>query len=59
MVLTGRLRIEDVYLRAYESLAEARRGLAAYFAMFNTRRPHQSLDYRTPDAVYFAAPAAA
>jgi putative transposase len=53
------VKYEDVYLRAYESLAEARRGLDAYFAMYNGARPHQSLDYRTPDAVYFAALAAA
>ena len=53
------VKYEDVYLRAYESLAEARRGLAAYFAMYNSARPHQSLGYRTPDAVYFTALAAA
>jgi putative transposase len=53
------VKYEDVYLRAYESLAEARRGLTAYFSMYNGARPHQSLDYRTPDAVYFAALAAA
>jgi len=49
------VKYEDVYLKGYETLVEARRGLAAYFIMFNARRPHQSLDYRTPDAVYFAA----
>ena len=52
------VKYEDVYLKAYETLVEARRGLSSYFAMYNTRRPHQSLDYRTPDAVYFAALAA-
>lgn len=52
------VKYEDVYLKAYETLVEARRGLAAYFAMFNARRPHQSLEYCTPDAVYFAALAA-
>jgi putative transposase len=52
------VKYEDVYLKGYESLTEARRGLTAYFVMYNTRRPHQSLDYRTPDAVYFAARAA-
>lgn len=52
------VKYEDVYLKAYETLVEARRGLTAYFTMYNTRRPHQSLDYRTPDAVYFAALAA-
>jgi putative transposase len=62
-VFIGRLwrsiEYEDAYLRAYESLAEARRGLAAYFAMYNSTRPHQSLGYSTPDAVYFTALAAA
>jgi len=53
------VKYEDVYLRAYESLAEARRGLAAYVEMYNSARPHQSLEYRTPDAVYFGALAAA
>jgi putative transposase len=53
------VKYEDVYLRAYESLAEARRGLTAYFSMYNGVRPHQSLEYRTPDAVYFTALAAA
>jgi putative transposase len=52
------VKYEDVYLRAYDSLVEARRGLAAYFSMYNGTRPHQSLEYRTPDAVYFAALAA-
>jgi len=52
------VKYEDVYLKAYDSLTEARRGLSSYFAMYNTRRPHQRLDYRTPDAVYFAALAA-
>lgn len=50
---------EEVYMKAYASLTEARHALSSYFAMYNTRRPHQSLDNRTPDAVYFAAPAAA
>lgn len=53
------VKYEDVYLRAYESLAEARRGLAAYFEVYNSARPHQSLEYRTPDAVYLAALATA
>jgi putative transposase len=52
------VKYEDVYLKGYETLVEVRRGLSSYFAMYNTRRPHQSLDYRTPDAVYFAALAA-
>lgn len=53
------VKYEEVYLKAYETLTEARQALSSYFAMYNTRRPHQSLDNRTPDAVYFAAQAAA
>jgi putative transposase len=51
------VKYEEVYLKAYDSLAIARAQLSAYFAFYNERRPHQSLDYRTPDAVYFEAPA--
>jgi putative transposase len=47
------VKYEDIYLRAYGSLAEARHGLAAYFEFYNSRRRHQGLDDRTPDEVYF------
>lgn len=40
------------YLRAYDTVSEARSGLARYIDFFNTRRPHTALDRRTPDAVY-------
>ena len=46
------VKYEDVYLKAYGSISEARRGLAEYFAFYNQRRRHQGLDDRTPDAVY-------
>jgi putative transposase len=47
------VKYEDVYLRAYGSIADARRGLGAYFEFYNHRRRHQSLDRRTPDDVYW------
>jgi putative transposase len=47
------VKYEEVYLRAYDTVSDARASLARYFAFFNTRRPHTSLDRRTPDAVYF------
>jgi len=47
------VKYEDVYLRAYETPAELRSGLARYFAFYNTRRRHSALDRRTPDAVYY------
>ena len=46
------VKYEDVYLRGYESVPELERGLGAYFAFYNTERPHQSLEYRTPADVY-------
>ena len=47
------VKYEDVYLRAYETPTELRKGLARYFTFYNTRRRHSALDRRTPDAVYF------
>jgi putative transposase len=43
-----------VYLKAYESVSAARQGLATYLDFYNSRRPHQSHDGRTPDMIYFA-----
>ncbi len=47
------VKYEDVYLRAYETPATLRTGLARYFDFYNSRRRHAALDRRTPDAVYF------
>jgi putative transposase len=46
------VKYEDVYLRGYASMAELMVGLAQYFAFYNAERPHQALDYATPDRVY-------
>jgi len=45
---------EEVYLKAYENLTEARRELGAYFDFYNRRRRHQGLNDRTPDEVYWS-----
>jgi putative transposase len=45
----------NVYLHAYRDGREAREQLSAYFEFYNRRRLHQSLDYRTPDEMYFGA----
>jgi putative transposase len=42
------LKYEEVYLKAYESVAQARRGISAYFEFYNHQRLHQALGYRTP-----------
>jgi putative transposase len=47
------IKYEEVYLRDYASPREARRGLRAYFLLYNEERPHQTLGYRTPAEVYF------
>ena len=47
------VKYEEVYLHAYDSVAEARSGLGRYLTFYNTRRPHSSLDARTPDDAYF------
>ncbi|KAA6232308.1 IS3 family transposase [Chlorobium phaeovibrioides] len=43
---------EDLYAKGYGSPAELQQGLTEYFVDYNTVRPHQSLDYSTPDEVY-------
>jgi putative transposase len=47
------VKYEEVYLRAYETVAEARRLIGRYLNFFNTKRPHSSLGTRTPDDAYF------
>ncbi|HSW64021.1 MAG TPA: integrase core domain-containing protein, partial [Dissulfurispiraceae bacterium] len=39
--------------KAYGTMIELRQGIAAYMEKYNHRRPHQSLDYKTPDEVYW------
>jgi putative transposase len=48
------VKYEDVYLKAYSSIAEARQGLREYFEFYNRRRRHQGLDRRTPADVYWS-----
>jgi len=53
------VKYEEVYLRAYDSVAEARSSIGSYLAFYNRKRPHSSLDGRTPDHGYFAGLATA
>ena len=43
---------DEVYLKAYETVAEGRRGIGGYFNFYNHQRPHQALARLTPDEVY-------
>jgi putative transposase len=47
------VKYEEVYLKAYSSIVEARHELEVYFEFYNQRRRHQGLDNRTPDVVYY------
>jgi putative transposase len=46
------VKSEHVYLFAYETGGELRKGLSWYFEFYNMRRPHQSLSYQTPSSVF-------
>ncbi len=47
------IKYEEVYLRAYDSVGEARQSIGRYLDFYNRRRPHSSLDDMTPDQAYF------
>ena len=47
------VKYEDIFLKSYRNLEEARSGLTEYFTFYNTERRHQSLEYRTPAGIYF------
>ena len=47
------VKYEEVYLRAYDSVSEARASIGRYLNFYNVRRPHSSLDGVTPDQAYF------
>jgi putative transposase len=46
------VKYEEVYLKDYQTVSEARNELANYFQFYNYERYHQSLDYKTPFEVY-------
>jgi putative transposase len=47
------VKYEEVYLRAYDSVGEARQSIGRYLDFYNAKRPHTALDRRTPDQAYF------
>jgi putative transposase len=50
------VKYEEVYLRAYDSVSDARASIGRYLDLYNRRRPHSSLDGMTPDRAYFGSP---
>ena len=51
------LKYEEVYLKAYATVAEAKAGIGEWVAFYNDERPHQSLKYLTPRQFFTKAPA--
>jgi putative transposase len=47
------VKYEEVYLRAYDTVSDARTSIGRYLDFYNRRRPHSSLDGMTPDRAYF------
>ena len=48
------LKYEEVYLRSYRSIKEAKESLGSYIQFYNEERPHQSLGYKTPNEMHEA-----
>ena len=47
------IKYEEVYLKAYVNVPEARRSISSYISFYNQIRPHSSLDGKTPDQAYY------
>jgi putative transposase len=50
------VKYEEVYLRAYDGVSDARSSVGRYLEFYNMKRPHSSLNARTPDHAYFNQP---
>lgn len=48
------IKYEEVYLKAYDSVSQAKASLGQFIAFYNSRRPHQTFAGKTPDMIYFA-----
>ncbi len=48
------VKYEEVYLKGYESLTQARKELKGYMEFYSRERRHQGLDSRTPEEVYWS-----
>jgi len=47
------IKYNEVYLKAYDSVSDARANLGRFIEIYNRIRPHSSLAYQTPDEVYY------
>jgi putative transposase len=49
------LKYEEIYLNSYSGMKELKEGIDKYYQFYNMERFHQSLDYSTPDEIYYGA----
>jgi len=49
------LKYEEIYLKSYDSMIELQESVSRYFDFYNGERFHQSLEYKTPDEIYYTA----
>ena len=47
------LKYEDVYIKNYNTMKDAKKGIGEYIETYNSERLHSMLDYQTPDEVYY------
>lgn len=57
--LRWRADLAEYFHRLYDNVADAKANLATYLRFYNERRPHRSLEGKTPDVAYFVALASA
>ena len=48
------LKYEEVYLKAYQSVHQAKTEIKDWLILYNTKRRHQALNRKTPDNVFFS-----
>lgn len=48
------IKYDEVYLKAYDSVSQAKASLGQFITFYNSRRPHQTFAGKTPDMIYFA-----
>lgn len=48
------VKYEDVYIKSYQSVSEAKESLKMFFKFYNQERPHQALGWKTPEEVYLS-----
>lgn len=46
------IKYENVFLHSFDTVGQAREALRRFIEFYNHKRPHQTLNYHTPDAIF-------